>query len=217
MKRKTALKWLAVLAVAGLIFWGNKRYLNVSPKEIRVWVLSFGVFAPLIFIGISIVRPLVLFPVSVISIAGGLAFGPLLGTLYTLFGSMCASAVSFFAAGLFAAKKNGHYEKLEAIQKQMEDNGFFYIFLLRILPINFDFVSYAAGLSNVKALTYFAATAAGIIPGTIALNVLGASFWLAICPLSLWCSLCISCLSRCRSSSERKCKTCSKNQIKICQ
>lgn len=48
--------------------------------------------------------------------------------------------------------------------------------LLRILPINFDFVSYAAGLSNVKALPYFAATAVGIIPGTIALNVLGASF-----------------------------------------
>ncbi|MCY8145382.1 TVP38/TMEM64 family protein [Bacillus inaquosorum] len=176
MKIKTAVKWLAVFAGAGLIYWGNKTYLNLSPKEIRVWVLSFGVFAPLMFIGISIVRPLVLFPVSVISIAGGLAFGPLLGTLYTLFGSMCASAVSFFAAGLFAAKKNGHYEKLEAIQKQMEDNGFFYIFLLRILPINFDFVSYAAGLSNVKALPYFAATAAGIIPGTIALNVLGASF-----------------------------------------
>ncbi|MDZ5721609.1 TVP38/TMEM64 family protein, partial [Bacillus sp. SXabc123] len=176
MKIKTAVKWLAVLAGAGLVYWGNKTYLNLSPKEIRVWVLSFGVFAPLMFIGISIVRPLVLFPVSVISIAGGLAFGPLVGTLYTLFGSMCASAVSFFAAGLFAAKKNGHYEKLEAIQKQMEDNGFFYIFLLRILPINFDFVSYAAGLSNVKALPYFAATAVGIIPGTIALNVLGASF-----------------------------------------
>ncbi|MEC1289818.1 TVP38/TMEM64 family protein [Bacillus mojavensis] len=176
MKLKTAVKWLAVLAGAGLIFWANKRYLNLSPKEIRIWVLSFGIFAPLIFIGISIVRPLVLFPVSVISIAGGLAFGPILGTLYTLFGSMCASAVSFFAAGLFAAKTNSHHERLENIQKQMEENGFFYIFLLRILPINFDFVSYAAGLSNVKALPYFAATAAGIIPGTVALNVLGASF-----------------------------------------
>ena len=86
MKLKTAVKWLAVLAGAGLIFWANKRYLNLSPKEIRIWVLSFGIFAPLIFIGISIVRPLVLFPVSVISIAGGLAFGPILGTLYTLFG-----------------------------------------------------------------------------------------------------------------------------------
>ncbi len=98
MKLKTAVKWLAVLAGAGLIFWANKRYLNLSPKEIRIWVLSFGIFAPLIFIGISIVRPLVLFPVSVISIAGGLAFGPILGTLYTLFGSMCASAVSFFCS-----------------------------------------------------------------------------------------------------------------------
>ncbi|PRP52566.1 hypothetical protein C7B63_01090 [Bacillus halotolerans] len=177
MKLKTAVKWLAVLAGAGLIFWANKRYLNLSPKEIRIWVLSFGIFAPLIFIGISIVRPLVLFPVSVISIAGGLAFGPILGTLYTLSGSMCASAVSFFAAGLLAAKTNSRHERLENIQKQMEENGFFYIFLLRILPINFDFVSYAAGLSNVKPLPYFAATAAGIIPGTVALNVLGASFF----------------------------------------
>lgn len=83
----------------------------------------------------------------------------------------------FVFCGRFVfGEKNGHYERLEAIQKQMEDNGFFYIFFLRILPINFDFVSYAAGLSNVKALPYFAATAVGIIPGTIALNVLGASF-----------------------------------------
>ncbi|MCI3988016.1 TVP38/TMEM64 family protein, partial [Bacillus vallismortis] len=78
--RKTAVKWLAVLAGACLIFWGNKTYLNLSPKEIRIWVLSFVVFAPLIFIGISIFRPFVLFPVSVVSKAGGLAFGPLLGT-----------------------------------------------------------------------------------------------------------------------------------------
>ncbi len=105
MKIKTAVKWLAVLAGAGLIYWGNKTYLNLSPKEIRVWVLSFGVFAPLMFIGISIVRPLVLFPVSVISIAGGLAFGPLLGTLYTLFGSMCASAVSFLRPACLRRKE----------------------------------------------------------------------------------------------------------------
>ncbi|MBT2623882.1 TVP38/TMEM64 family protein [Bacillus sp. HU-1818] len=177
MNTKRVVKWLAVIAGAGLLFYANRRYFNVSPKEIRLWVLSFGVFAPLVFIGISIIRPFVLFPVSVISVAGGLAFGPMLGTMYTLMGSMCAAAVSFLAAGLFAARKKSHHVRLENIQKQMEKNGFFYIFMLRILPINFDLISYAAGISNIKPWTYLAATAAGIIPGTIALNVLGASFF----------------------------------------
>ncbi|MCY8522976.1 TVP38/TMEM64 family protein, partial [Bacillus atrophaeus] len=46
MKTKRVVKWLAVIAGAGLLFYANRRYFNVSPKEIRLWVLSFGVFAP---------------------------------------------------------------------------------------------------------------------------------------------------------------------------
>ncbi|MGD2405231.1 TVP38/TMEM64 family protein [Bacillus velezensis] len=178
MRNKKAVTWAAAAAAAGagLLLWANRKYLNLSPKEIRLWVLSFGVFAPLVFIGISIVRPFVLFPVSIVSVAGGLAFGPFFGTMYTLAGSMGAAAASFFAAGLFAFNEKSRHGKMEAIQKQMKTNGFFYIFILRILPVNFDVISYAAGLSKVRPMTYFLATAAGIIPGTIVLNVLGASF-----------------------------------------
>ncbi len=160
---------------SGPLLWANRKYLNLSPKEIRLWVLSFGVFAPLVFIGISIVRPFVLFPVSIVSVAGGLAFGPFFGTVYTLAGSM-APPPRLFATGLFAFNEKSRHGKMEAIQKQMKTNGFFYIFILRILPVNFDVISYAAGLSKVRPMTYFLATAAGIIPGTIVLNVLGASF-----------------------------------------
>lgn len=95
MRNKKAVTWAAAAAGAGLLLWANRKYLNLSPKEIRLWVLSFGVFAPLVFIGISIVRPFVLFPVSIVSVAGGLAFGPFFGTVYTLAGSMGAAAASF--------------------------------------------------------------------------------------------------------------------------
>ncbi|WYF02341.1 TVP38/TMEM64 family protein [Bacillus velezensis] len=174
MRNKKAVTWAAAAAGAGLLLWANRKYLNLSPKEIRLWVLSFGVFAPLVFIGISIVRPFVLFPVSIVSVAGGLAFGPFFGTMYTLAGSMGAAAASFCGGAAFNEKSR--HGKMEAIQKQMKTNGFFYIFILRILPVNFDVISYAAGLSKVRPMTYFLATAAGIIPGTIVLNVLGASF-----------------------------------------
>lgn len=115
MKWKIVFKWLVVLVVVGLIFWGNKRYLNVLLKEIRVWVLLFGVFVLLIFIGIFIVRFFVLFLVFVIFIVGGFVFGLFFGMFYMLFGLMCVLVVLFFVVGLFVVKKNGYYEKLEVI------------------------------------------------------------------------------------------------------
>ncbi|MDI3411218.1 hypothetical protein QKW52_16945 [Bacillus sonorensis] len=47
--------------------------------------------------------------------------------------------------------------------------------LLRLAPIHFDAVSYAAGVSKVRPLSFLAATACGIIPGTVILNALGSS------------------------------------------
>lgn len=50
MRKRTLAKWtvIAVIAAAGL--WLNAKYLNLSPAHIREGVLSFGIFAPLIYI-----------------------------------------------------------------------------------------------------------------------------------------------------------------------
>ncbi|WP_456291189.1 TVP38/TMEM64 family protein [Planococcus antarcticus] len=63
------------------------------------------------------------------------------------------------------------------IQGQMEQNGFFYVLLFRLIPvINFDLISYLAAFAKVRFSSFALATLIGIIPGTFAYNFLGSSF-----------------------------------------
>lgn len=68
--KRTLAKWtvIAVIAAAGL--WLNAKYLNLSPAHIREGVLSFGIFAPLIYIGLLMIRPFLLLPASVFAVSG---------------------------------------------------------------------------------------------------------------------------------------------------
>jgi len=161
-----------------IFLWINDRFINISPKFIQVWILSFGVFAPIIYIVIYTVRPLILFPASVLSLSAGLAFGAFWGTIYTLIGATGGAVLSFLVAGRLGHKlKNKTWDgKAKIIQEQLKKNGFIYVLLLRLIPIfNFDMISYLAGISNVRLLHFTLATLLGIIPGTFAYNFLGSS------------------------------------------
>jgi uncharacterized membrane protein YdjX (TVP38/TMEM64 family) len=179
MKKQTVFKGLGFLFIIVLLIWLNHSVLDIRPKTIRNWMLSFGILAPLIYIALYTVRPLILFPASILSLAGGLAFGAVLGTVYTIIGATLSAMIAFLiakAAGpkFIKANKEGRFKK---IQHQLEKNGFYYVLMMRILPIfNFDLISYAAGASRVKFLSFALATMLGIIPGTFAYNFLGSSF-----------------------------------------
>ncbi|MED8020628.1 hypothetical protein [Bacillus sp. IG6] len=60
MPKKALAKWAAVLAIAAAGLWFNAKYFNLNPSHIREGVLSFGVFAPLMYIGLLMVRPFLL-------------------------------------------------------------------------------------------------------------------------------------------------------------
>ncbi|WP_241156703.1 TVP38/TMEM64 family protein [Bacillus sp. FJAT-42376] len=170
-------KWLLLAAVIGLLFWLNERYLNLNPGMIKDWILSLGAAGPLVFILVYTFRPLILFPASILSLAGGLAFGSVYGFIYTLIGAAGGALVAFFLSKAFGAKVVPDSEKIESVKKIIEKNGFLYVLVLRILPIvNFDLISYAAGLTSIRWAPFLAATVVGIMPGTFAYNFLGSSF-----------------------------------------
>ena len=163
----------------GMAIWFSHSYLQLDVNKIRDWILSFGVLSPIIYILLYTIRPLIFFPASILSIAGGLTFGVLMGTIYTIIGATSGAILSFYVARLLGKnmmnkdwKGNG-----KKIQYQMEKNGFLYILLFRFLPIiNFDLISYLAGISKVRISAFFFGTLIGIIPGTFAYNFLGSSF-----------------------------------------
>jgi len=177
--RRSTLGKLAVIAAAvAILLWLDFKVIKADPEAIRNWVLSFGWTAPALYIGLYIARPFVLFPASILSMAGGLAFGTWFGMLYTLVGAVTGAVLSFLLAGkigkgLFKGKEDGRLAKME---RAMEKRGFMMVLLLRIAPfVPFDLVSYAAGAAGVRLRAFLPATVIGTLPGTFAYNFLGSS------------------------------------------
>ncbi|TMW73479.1 TVP38/TMEM64 family protein [Alteribacter natronophilus] len=178
--------WLKILIRVGvllLIIYGvfslNQTFFQIDPDRIRSWILSFGILAPLFYLMIFALRPLTLFPASILAVAGGLSFGPLFGPLLTYAGSLMGAAFSFWIARTLGKRVVNRQWKgrAEALQEKVEQHGFFYVLVLRILPVvNFDLVSYLSGISRIPFKTYIGATMCGIIPGSLAFTFLGASF-----------------------------------------
>ncbi len=178
MRRSSWWKIAAIAAVAGALLWFDFKVLKVDPETIREWVLSFGWIAPVLYIGLYIARPFVLFPASILSMAGGLAFGTWLGMLYTLVGAVTGAVLSFLLArkigkGFFKRKGDPRMGKIES---SMARKGFTMVLLLRIAPfVPFDLVSYSAGAARVRLRAFLPATVIGTLPGTFAYNFLGSS------------------------------------------
>ena len=172
-------KWTALLLAVGGLIWLGRSVFQVNANDLRSWILSFGIWSPVIYIVIYTLRPLLFFPASILSIAGGLAFGAWLGTLYTIIGATLGAMLSFYVAKTLGKKLvrktwNGNARK---IQSQMKQNGFFYVLLFRFIPvINFDLISYVAAFAKVRFSSFALSTLVGIIPGTFAYNFLGSSF-----------------------------------------
>lgn len=181
MKKKTWVKLTVLFSAVILLFALNHFVFKLTPMSLRDWVLSFGMVAPIVYVLINVIRPFTLFPISVLSLAGGLAFGAVWGTVYTVFSATLGAVISFYLAKHLGArwlkKTTDTPSRIEKWQKQLKEKGFFYIFLLRIIPIlNFDLVSYVAGISRLKFRSYVFATMLGVLPGTLAYNLLGDSF-----------------------------------------
>ncbi|KIL36478.1 hypothetical protein SD71_07695 [Cohnella kolymensis] len=178
MRHSTWWKIAAAIVVVGALLWFDWKYLKVTPESIRTWVLSFGWISPAIYIAMYIARPFILFPASILSLAGGLAFGTWLGMLYTLIGAVTGAILSFLlargiGAGFFRGKNDPRLAKLE---RAMSRRGFFMVLMLRIAPfVPFDLVSYAAGAARVPLRAFVPATIIGTLPGTFAYNFLGSS------------------------------------------
>jgi len=170
---------LLFIVTAGFLLLQSYGYKVLDPTEIRDYILSFGWWAPVLYIFLYTIRPLLLFPAVILSLTGGLTFGPWWGTLYDLIG---ASLGSFLAFGLSRklGREAAQYwmgEKIRGWDERSGENGFKTIFILRLIPlIPFDAVNYGAGLSKISFRDYAAGTILGIIPGAFAYNFLGHSF-----------------------------------------
>lgn len=176
MSIKSIIKYVVFLTAVVTIAWLNAEVFRFSPQAVRNEILILGAWAPVIYIAACMLRPLILFPASIMSLAGGLAFGPGAGVMYILIGGTGGAILAYglgrlLGKELFQTKIKG---RIEAWRRKLEAEGFRATLLMRLLPVlNFDLVSYVCGLSRVRLSSYTAATVIGLLPGAVGYSFLG--------------------------------------------
>lgn len=146
----------------------------IPHDKIKDIVSSSGRLAPLVYIILFAVLPIFFFPVPVLALVAGVAFGLWSGTIYTIIGAFLNCSIMFFIARYLG---KGYIDNL--VQNKLSDsiklklygndkNLGFFIFILRLIPIvPYNIINYVSGLSNISYSKYIFYSTIGVIPGTI--------------------------------------------------
>ena len=90
-----------VVALVGLVVGGrllrDRLGIEASVDGFQLWVADLGLIAPLLFLVLVVFRTFLALPSWLLLTAGGLVFGPWLGTLYGAVGVTLFSVVTAFA------------------------------------------------------------------------------------------------------------------------
>ena len=150
---------------------------DISPSNMKELILSFGVWAPVMYL-LAYGQPIIPLPASVMTITGGLAFGPLWGTLAALVGASSRACTQFGVARLFGREMVAKLfkGKVANVNNKIAEHGFKTVLLIRLIPnFPFDMQNYGLGFSKVRFTPFALATFLGMIPGCFAFVYLGYS------------------------------------------
>lgn len=158
---------LVALYFAATTWWGVSFQIDAEPFQ--DWVEDRGPLGPIVFV--LIMAASVLFapiPNVPIFIAAGLAWGPILGTVYCMAGLTLGSAAAFWVARRFG---RNHLPKLighraaARIDHMVDNMGGRVVFFSRLMPgVNFDWISFVAGMTSVSFRTFIFYSFWGMLP-----------------------------------------------------
>jgi len=149
--------------------------LDQTISLIRSWGLAAPLMSILLMIVQAIVAPL---PAFIVTGANGMIFGALWGAIISWTGAMLGALTSFgiarFVGNMTVKRVVRNKRAAELLRHAGERRGFYVILIARLLPfISFDIISYLAGLSGIRPLSFAVATAIGMLPATIVYSLLG--------------------------------------------
>lgn len=171
---------LAVFVVAVFFlarFSGLSEYMD--QEKIRLWIEHYGALGPLLYILLYSIAPVFMFPGLPLTVAGGILFGPVRGSIYVAVGATIGATLAFLAARYMGRGwvegfiKGG---RLEELDREVEKKGWKIVAFTRLIPVfPYNFLNYAFGLTGIKLLHYVLSTFIFMLPGVVAFVVFSSS------------------------------------------
>ena len=166
------------VALAAWAFFSEYPELNAANLEL--FIVRFGPWAVVVYIlAYAVSSPIPLIS-PILTMAGGLLFGPLLGAVLSTGSAVLTSLIPFTIArrlGREWVEAKLHGSKLEGTIRRLDNgSGFNFVLLLRLVPvIPWEMQNYISGVRRVTVPAYLLATVLGSTPMSVALVLLGAA------------------------------------------
>lgn len=175
MKSKLLRLGLLLLVVAGIALAIAYRD-RFDATALEQWVAGAGAAGPIVFMLIYAIGTVFFLPGSVLTLAGGAIFGPVLGTFYNLTGATLGATIAFVIARYLAShwverKTDG---RMKQLKEGVEGEGWRFVAFVRLVPLfPFNLLNYALGLTRIKLSHYILASYVCMLPGALAYTYLG--------------------------------------------
>jgi uncharacterized membrane protein YdjX (TVP38/TMEM64 family) len=148
---------------------------------VRAWADSMGWWFPLVFLAVHTVATVFPIPRTMFTVLAGFLFGTALGIGIAMVASTAAAVIAFVGVryldrhhrSTVLDRARGH-RAYAAIAARLRERGWLAVGSLRLIAaMPFSILNYAAALSPVRFVPYLIATVIGLLPGTVAVVVLG--------------------------------------------
>ena len=177
---------VALIWLIAFLIWRNYQTSNdLSTTEAGqrfIDAIDAAWWGILAYLGVYLVRPIVLFPASILTIMGGVLFGPVVGIIAVVIAANTSAMIAFGIGRLLGKAPGADDEAADGDESfvarwstKLRENSFETVFIMRLIFLPYDLVNYVCGALRIKWTSFLLATALGSVPGTISFVLLGAS------------------------------------------
>ncbi|TCS44018.1 TVP38/TMEM64 family protein [Reinekea marinisedimentorum] len=174
MIKKISLLAIVIAAVAAFIYFDLATYLTLEQLKhqqaaLQEYRAENPILLALAYALIYIVVTALSLPgAALLTLTGGAVFGVFLGTilanLSATIGATLAFLIARYVLGDWVQKKFA--DKIEPVNKGIEQDGAFYLFTLRLVPVvPFFVINVVMGLTKIRVWTYFWVSQIGMLAG----------------------------------------------------
>lgn len=167
--------WVVLLA-AWFVYQSSGGHGPVDTAQRLVDLARGSWWAVLAYVAVAVVRPLVFFPATLVTVAAGILFGPVAGIAVAVIAANVSALVGYsIGRRLRSERPSSKAGTLGRWNARLHSNTFEAVLITRLLFLPYDAVNYGCGVARVRRAPFLAATAIGTLPGTVAFVLVGAS------------------------------------------
>ncbi|SBS34894.1 Dihydrolipoyl dehydrogenase [Marinomonas aquimarina] len=166
---------LVLLAIASLVFWQFHDFLTLDAMQqnlgqFQQWRDQQPLLITLAFFVLYVLVTALSIPgATLMTLAGGALFGLGWGLAIISFASTLGATLAFIGARYFLRDwvQGRFQQRLKAINQGVEQDGAFYLFTLRLVPVfPFFLINLLMGLTPLKTWTFYWVSQVGMLAGT---------------------------------------------------